>query len=177
MESVAEVWKPVKGFEGMYEVSDQGRVRSLERTIVRANGVPMRVAGGILSCSVSNDRSRGYPAVNLLGRSRLVHHLVLEAFVGPRPSGYEGCHGNGIRTDNRLANLRWDTMSGNQMDRVLHGTSNRGERCGKAKLTESQVVEILRSTERGCEIAKRFGISQQRVYNIRTRRDWAHVNP
>jgi hypothetical protein len=52
----------------------------------------------------------------------MVHQLVLEAFVGPRPRGMESCHNNGNQTDNRLVNLRWDTKSENNLDRVRHGT-------------------------------------------------------
>lgn len=53
---------------------------------------------------------------------RLVHRLVLEAFVGPCPDGMEACHGDGDPDNNRLTNLRWDTRSANQMDSVRHGT-------------------------------------------------------
>jgi hypothetical protein len=60
----------------------------------------------------------------VLGRrnTRMVHTLVLEAFVGPRPPGKEACHGNGQPGDNRLSNLRWGTRSENIADAVRHGT-------------------------------------------------------
>lgn len=176
MDSVHEEWRPVKGYEGQYEVSSLGRVRSLDRTVVR-NGKERQLKSRILGCNVTSKNSPGYPTVGLNHRTAYVHHLVLEAFAGPRPPRHEACHCNGIRTDNRAANLRWDTPSANQNDRVTHGTSNRGERCGSAKLTEAQVIEILRSPERGYEIAKRFGLAQQTICNIRKRRIWAHVNP
>lgn len=175
MESLHEEWRPVKDCEGQYEVSSLGRVRSPARTVVRGGKVH-NLKTRIFLCNVSSNSGPGYPVVRLNGRTIYVHQLVLETFVGPRPPRHEACHCNGIRTDNRAVNLRWDTPSANQNDRVTHGTSNRGERCGTAKLTESQVVEILRSPERGCEIAKRFGISQQAVCNIRKRRIWSHIN-
>src|SRR5690606_32995059 len=70
--------------------------------------------------------THGYPLVDLRRdgeRSmRTVHALVLEAFVGPRPTSTEACHANGDRTDARLANLRWDTHSANVQDTLRHGT-------------------------------------------------------
>lgn len=71
-----------------------------------------------------------------------VHRIVLEAFVGRCPNGMEACHNNGIPTDNRLENLRWDTHSSNMQDTILHGTHNRGENSGMAKLTTDEVVSI-----------------------------------
>lgn len=55
-------------------------------------------------------------------RTRLIHQLVLEAFVGPRPNGMEGCHNDGICTNNVWTNLRWDTRAGNAADTKRHGT-------------------------------------------------------
>jgi len=72
---------------------------------------------------------KGYLSVNLydkigsnIHKNYLVHQLILETFVGPRPDGMECCHNNGIRTDNRLENLRWGTRSENQQDSIKHGT-------------------------------------------------------
>lgn len=117
-----EVWQPVPGFEGIYEVSDRGRVRSLDRIITRS-GIPRFIRG-------TSRRSR----LDVDGRLKLelyrdgtvtvarVHRLVLEAFRGPQPDGMEGCHNDGNPTNNRLNNLRWDTQSENQRDSVRHGT-------------------------------------------------------
>lgn len=68
---------------------------------------------------------KGYYCVSMPvdGRSsnRLVHRLVLEAFVGPRPDGMQGCHNDGDSTNNHISNLRWDTPHANAMDQVAHG--------------------------------------------------------
>ncbi len=173
MEIVHEEWQAVVGLEGQHEVSNLGRVRSLGRIVVRRVGRPFFRPEKILSGNVTG--GHGYKTVNIGGRNRYVHRLVLEAFVGPCPNGNEGCHGNGNRTDNRLSNLRWDTPQANQMDRATHGTSNRGERSAKARLTETQAREILGSKERGCELARRYGIAQQTVCGIRKGRKWAHL--
>lgn len=121
-----ESWLPVVGYEGRYEVSNQGRVRSLDRERLRniGSGVETnKLKGRILrACR----RRSGHYACSLGDGKRqsvrVVHQLVLEAFVGPRPEGYEACHNNGDPSDNRVENLRWDTKSANALDSVRHGT-------------------------------------------------------
>lgn len=119
-----ELWLPVIGFEGSYEVSDQGRVRSLGR-IIRNGDSTRRVKGMLLEGSA--DRG-GHLRVHLRSsdaRTQVyVHRLVLRSFVGPCPDGMEGCHNDGNPANNSLSNLRWDTQSGNQRDRELHGTNH-----------------------------------------------------
>jgi len=123
-----ERWKPVVGYEGLYEVSDQGRVRSLDRwydrPASRRKPKPWRrcYPGQMISVAPNG---AGYPRVNLhrnrKREEKLVHWLVLEAFVGPCPAGEEGLHGNDIKTDNRLSNLRWGTRSDNVKDAIRNG--------------------------------------------------------
>lgn len=119
-----EQWRPVPGYEGYYEVSDQGRVRSLDRLIVYVNGDRHYTKGKLKSVS---DNGNGYLSVSLSRNNsdvrRYVHRLVLEAFVGPAPEGMEACHGNAKRHDNRLSNLRWDTRVENCKDTKLAGNS------------------------------------------------------
>lgn len=116
---VDRIWKPIPGYEGSYEVSNDGQVRSLDR--IRRSGVPMR--GRIRKQATSKG---GHKRVHLSldGNTKyiLVHHAVMEAFVGPRPDGLVCCHDNGNPADNRLENLRYDTLSENSMDSVVHGT-------------------------------------------------------
>jgi len=117
-----EVWLPIRGYEGIYEVSNYGRVRSLPRTYIRICHVKKR----ILSTKSGPD---GYPRANLCvdGKpaTRLVHQLVAEAFIGPCPPGKLVCHNDGTRKNSKLSNLRYDTNSGNMADRLIHETSNR----------------------------------------------------
>lgn len=109
-----ERWLPVPGMEGAYEVSDMGRVRSLDRLVVNGpRGATRPLRGRVLRIHLA----KGYPSVSLgASRKACVHTLVLLAFVGPRPDGMECCHWNGDPTDNRLQNLRWDTSSNNKKD-------------------------------------------------------------
>lgn len=122
----AERWMPVVGFEGLYEVSDCGNVRSLDRLDRRSR----RVNG--VSMTPGDKGKTEHLKVDLrsFGRRRsiLVHRLVLEAFDGPCPEGMECRHLDGDPTNNRLANLRWGTRSENNLDRVAHGTHHQARK-------------------------------------------------
>lgn len=120
MSSISEEWRPVVGWEGLYEVSDHGRVRSLDRLV--QFGTRQRMVRGRIRKPGRTIKGVLYvPLCNGIQVNRSVHQLVLEAFVGPRPSGLEGCHWNDVKTDNRLVNLRWDTHKANELDKVRNG--------------------------------------------------------
>jgi hypothetical protein len=117
------------------------------------------------------------PAVSSNGRSQklYVHILVATAFHGPRPDGMQCRHLNGNRSDSRPENLAWGTISENQMDRVPHGTSNRGEMHGMAKLSIQQINEIRSLVSSGKSVAfvaKQFNISASHVYSVTRKRAW-----
>ena len=120
----AERWKPVTGYEGIYEVSNHGRVRSVDRTITCSDGRVRRHKGKSLSTPLM--QQGGYPHVcfYIQGKSKVhaVHPLVAEAFIGPRPEGMEVCHYDGNPANNHVDNLRYDTPSENAFDKVRHGT-------------------------------------------------------
>lgn len=117
-----ERWLPVVGYEGSYEVSDQGQVRSLDRVAGTAEH-PRRWKGRVLQPAPVGKCGHLMVALRRDGKSKswLVHALVLTAFVGPRPVGMECCHGLGGTQDNSLQNLRWDTSSENNFDIVRQG--------------------------------------------------------
>lgn len=174
-----EEWRPVVGFEGYYSVSNLGRVRSEDRTFTDKRGVFRRRRGVILRTPPNQD---GYPKMSLCkdGRRKdgLVHQEVLNAFVGPRPDPKsEGCHNDGDPANNRLENLRWDTMTNNQRDRVKHGTHVRGERCGTSIYTEAQVklIRSLKGVLTNRELATIFGRHISGIGLIQARISWRHL--
>ena len=173
-------WRPVVGYEGAYEVSDRGEVRSVNRVVRVVDGTREYFRKDrAREMSVRPD-SEGYSAVTLTKSGTSikfrVHVLVLEAFVGPRGSGEQACHGNGNRADPRLANLRYDTVAGNARDREAHGTHAIGEANPGAKLTREQVREIIRRRNAGellRSIGEDFGIDPSTVCRISRGRAWS----
>jgi hypothetical protein len=116
-----EEWRSVVGYEGIYVVSNKGNVRSLDRIMTYPSGRTIRWRGKILAPGKTGDRLT-VALGNGVSKTHYVHELMLTAFVGPCPTGQEGCHGDGNGTHNNLSNLRWDTRSENTYDRVRHGT-------------------------------------------------------
>ena len=116
------IWRDIQGYKNYYQVSDAGDVKSLARIVEGPVG-PARIKEKILK---AGSTQKGYKVVNLYQAGKrttdYVHHLVLEAFIGPAPNGYEGCHEDGDPSNNRLDNLRWDTITNNRLDKRRHGT-------------------------------------------------------
>lgn len=139
--STTEQWAPIPGYEGLYEVSDHGQVRSLPRTITRSDG-QQRTYQGKTRAQNAN-KSTGYMQCNLFregkGTVLTVHRAVATAFVPGYTDGLEACHNNGDKSDNRAENLRWDTRSNNNLDRQEHGTDyqRNKERCPQGHVLEA----------------------------------------
>lgn len=116
-----ENWRDVAGYEGVYQVSDGGHVRSLDHWVPcgRYPGGSRLARGQVLRPDVNR---QGYLRVRLAGRAVSVHSLVAETFIGPRPDGLQVCHNDGDKNNNTPSNLRYDTASANVRDCVRHGT-------------------------------------------------------
>ena len=166
-----EEWVPVMGFEGVYDVSSEGRIatyRDIHNKIQPTRQRLMRL-GRELS---------GYLHVTLkrkgLSRQCRVHRLVLEAFVGPCPEGTEACHGNGVKHDNRIVNLKWDTHRENQMQMHRDSPSSILFSAGKAnpaaKLSDKDVLAVRALSETGRfsfgQIAKMFSVKRRQIGRI-----------
>lgn len=163
-----EIWKAVVGYEGSYEVSNFGRVRSLDRTVVcsglakgtytsRKKGRLLRpgaMPGGHLSVALGQ------------GNSRCVHELVLRAFLGPPPENTEARHLDGNEKNNRFDNLVWDDRGNNNRDKKWH------KGCKQYKLKPEEVAEIKRQSVPGNKrsapyLAEKFNVSESTIYLIR----------
>lgn len=139
-----EIWKPLPGWEDLYEISSHGRIKSLRRN------------GQIMKTGTGGPKAR-YPIAALTRTVYpTIHRLVLETFVGPCPEGMEACHNNGNPADNRVENLRWDTHIANMADQRVHGTRVPGR--------APYFIEYdgQRLTPRAW--ADRFGIKRQILY-------------
>ncbi len=180
-----EIWKSIAGYEGCYEISDYGQVRSLSRIVAFRNCmgtlVTRQFQSRLLKCICNY---YGYAIVGLYDpihhrrRQHKIHRLVLNTFVGPCPPGQEGRHLDGDKLNNQLGNLCWGTSKENNADRVVHGTSNQGERHGSAKLTNDKVRQIRKLRSDGwayLKIAHKYKVDRVAVMNIVKRKSWKHV--
>lgn len=178
-----EAWKPVVGYEGAYEVSTLGRVRSLDRlmTVAHRGGKYVK-PGRVLVPKLSTHKpARHTVELYRAGKGRWfsVHRLVLEAFVGPCPEGMVACHNDGDPANNALVNLRWDTQKANAADSVRHGTKPRGEKSGMAKTTEGCIQRMFDLRRMGCTftaIGKWLNMSRAQVSQIVKGQHWKHLN-
>lgn len=169
---MSERWLPVIGFEAFYEVSDHGRVRSLDR-VVAGGCRPFLKRGHILKLKT---KKNGYQfvclCVNNVRKYKHVQRLVCEAFIGPPPfENAEADHDNKIRADNRLTNLSWTTITKNRAHRDIC----KGEAHSYAVLSERSVIEIRTSNESCRTLAKRYGIGAAHVRRVKARKVWRHV--
>lgn len=181
-----EEWRAVDGYEGRYEVSDQGRVRSLPRTYTDAMGVVRSVRGRIMRTGLSG----GYPGVtlskNCIQTRHRVHVLAAWAFLGS-PGGttgvgahdYQVNHKDGNKANNAAANLEWVTHSENVSHAARNGLMPRGGRANGAKLNEEQVRAIRERYAQGgishLRLGKEYGVKPATIGSIITRENWSHL--
>jgi hypothetical protein len=171
-----EIWKDIPGYEGLYQVSDVGRVRRLA-------GSPKCKTTRILKPA----NVRGYHRIALCegGKPRgvEVHRLVAWAFIGPQGKLWVN-HKNGIRNDNRVENIEYGTPGYNTQHAYDHGfnTGPRGEKNRHAKLTDHQVWEIrmiashmldMVGGRRGLQ--QLYRVSQTTIQNVLAGTAWKHV--
>lgn len=121
-----EEWRPVVGYEGLYEVSDQGRIRSLPRYVPLRGELIRKQEGRIKKPTTRSSDGRVQITLWKNGERKLLYtyRLVLEAFCGPCPPNHEACHWDDDPSNNTLKNLRWGTQSDNQKDRIRNGNHN-----------------------------------------------------
>jgi len=166
-----EIWLPVAGYNGMYEVSHFGRIRSYKKYAgINVRNMKFTDDGHRLLVTLHNNGKR---------KQYKVHHLVLSNFNCPISEGLNGCHNDGDYKNNYIGNLRWDTSSSNMQDAIKHGKRqfNRGENSGQAKLKKEDVLLIRNLLAIGKTkgfIAKRFNVARSTIINISQQKTWAH---
>jgi hypothetical protein len=173
-----EIWKDIPGYEGFYQASNYGNIKSLERN----NGRGYRLKEKILKPGIDNI---GRLHVNLLRygiqKSYRVHRLVLMAFIGRCPDGMECMHLDDNPSNNNLENLRWGTHMENQRMIHDHGRANppdfRGGKSPLSKLTQDQVYRIRflkGKVEYGywTKLAKAIDISHSTIKNVLSGKTW-----
>jgi dTDP-4-dehydrorhamnose 3,5-epimerase-like enzyme len=161
----SEMWRPITGYESLYEVSTFGRVRKKEGEAV----------------AISNSQ-RNSKIVQLhkdkKNKTFSVHRLVAKAFLPLVPGKNEVCHQDGNWENNHVTNLKWGTRLDNELDKIRHGTVNRGERNGGEKLSEKEVLEIHTLSLNGVsnkELAIKYTIAEKHISAILNFRVWRHL--
>ncbi|WP_286776576.1 MULTISPECIES: NUMOD4 motif-containing HNH endonuclease [unclassified Pseudomonas] len=176
-----EVWKAIPGYESYYEVSDRGRVRSLERRTTDRLGRPFVRYGKLLSL---NTEAKGYKSIRLCvetkHRTFKVHRLVAYAFLPQPLDGQQINHINGIKDDNRPENLEWVTSEENMRHAFSSGLgrSSLGENNVRAILCADDVrqVRLLSADGMTCAaISRHYRVSEATIRQILKGRNWSHV--
>ena len=175
-----EVWADVEGYEGIYQVSNNGNVRSLDRVIKRKNGNKRAINGKLLT----HTRHRsGYYYVRLGTKGNQKHHyvqrLVATAFIPNPHSKPQVNHINGVKTDNNVCNLEWVTPLENMAHAFTEGLAAYGERQGRARLDTTKVLNIKALLEESNlslkEIGNIYGVNYRTIFNIKAGNTWRHV--
>jgi hypothetical protein len=164
-----EIWKTIENYEGLYQVSNLGRVKSLPRNTTR---------GKILANRIDK---KGYHYVSLSKNGKekpySIHRLVALSFIENPEGKITVNHKNGIKADNNLLNLEWATRSENQIHAYATGLCKKGEMHGSSKLTEVQAIEIKYGYKNipYKQIVQIYGITKSQISDIRRGKKWKHI--
>lgn len=173
---MGEIFKDILGYERIYQISNQGRVKSLERPHnnggIRKERIlkPQVDKGGYYYVILAKNKKRN---------TYKIHRLVLQGFYPITKLGLEVNHIDGIKTNNRLSNLEWCTKSENIKHAYKIGLKNhQGKNHNQAKLTEENVRQILSLIKMGYGnkfIAEKFNISRGAIGGIKYGTNWKHI--
>jgi hypothetical protein len=182
MEQEIEVWKDVLEYDGRYQVSNLGRIKSIRKlksqTSIKKYG-KLQIEN-ILKPEFSKDYFRIMLSTAGETKRFQVHRLVLASFSRVPLLGEEGNHLDGNTKNNKLDNLEWTTKRGNVEHRIRIGKylSQSGENQCFSKLKTQNVIDIRRLRKEGIsarELGKRFGVEESSIRNIVNYKSWKHV--
>lgn len=177
-----EEWRHIPGYEEKYQASNLGRVRSLDKVMYvkspRSRDYTKKIKGKVLTPQKTTLEK--YLHVSLYktpgkNTTRLVHDLILSAFVFVRPSPHMECaHADGNPTNNTISNLRWATSLENANDRRKHGTSGQGVQNSRAKLCDKKVeaIRLLIGLYTFKQLGSFFGVGPQAISKIAAGTRW-----
>lgn len=180
-EPIAEVWRDIPGFEGHYQVSSVGRLRSLDRVVEQRTRTgrsgTRHVKGKIMALATSD----GYRVATLTLRGNpsrvLMHRAVAAAFIGPLDTNQLVRHLDGDRSNNVVANLAYGTYADNAADTFRHGNFPVGARNGSAKLSAEDVLYIRENAStRIRTLARRFGVSKPTIVRAINGENWKSLD-
>lgn len=174
-----EIWKDIKGYEAFYQVSNIGRVRSLDR-VVALGDTFKKIKGVVLK---QNNHTVGYSIVSLhensIQKSYTVHRLVANAFIENKHNKPYVNHIDGDKKNNHYLNLEWCTHEENTVHAVNNGLIKKGSKRAHSKLKESDVElikELLKKGDSQSSISKIFNVSQSTISHIKLGKKWSHVS-
>jgi hypothetical protein len=179
---IHEEWRDIPNYEGFYQVSDQGRVRSCDRYVKSPRLLHTDQFRKSQLISMCPDKD-GYLGILLhkeaKRKSCKVHCLVMLAFEGERPNKYDINHINGIKNDNRFVNLEYCTSSENRLHAFRIGLQPQGEKHPHAKFIDADIIKIRNLYALGGithkEISEMYGVSRAAISYIIRRESWKHL--
>ena len=173
-----EIWEDLVGYEGLYIISNFGRIKILPKIHINKSG-----------CIISKEkfvkiynRNQGYVGLSLSKNknriNKYLHRLLADTFI-PNPENKPHVnHKNGVKNDNRLENLEWVSAKENIQHSFNIGLSKRGENRHLSKLKNNQVLDIkdrLKNKEKQNNIAKIYRVSNATITNIKNGKIWYHI--
>lgn len=167
-----ELWLPIPSYEGLYEISNLGNVKSLSRTDLSNRQRPEKIIGLI-------NKHNGYKVVTLtkghLKKQLAVHRLVLLIFIGKCPENMEACHNDGNKANCSLENLRYDTHANNNRDKIKHKTIPKGSSHHMNKIPESDIASIFYDKRPIKDLAQLYNVLPCSINAIKKRRNWRWI--
>lgn len=174
-----EIWIDIQGYEGLYQISNIGRVKSLERLSKFNNSVGLKKEKILKPFKDSKGYYRIKLSKNAIESTKKIHRLVAFAFLDNLENKPEVNHINGIKDDNRFDNLEWVTSSENTIHALNNNLkiSQKGSEHGNSKLNEEKVLEIKKigRSKSLKEIAQIYGVDKSLISLILLNKAWKHV--